>query len=66
MNKHKDPETGELKCEKKPPKSEVKKPSTQSDGKKKKPDVEPQNLGKDLFKCVAPLTSTYWSDSFSD
>lgn len=23
-------------------------------------------MGKDLFKCVAPLTTTYWSDSFSD
>jgi hypothetical protein len=22
--------------------------------------------GKDLFKTVAPLTTTYWSDSFSD
>lgn len=24
------------------------------------------NLGRDLFKAVAPLTTTYWSDSFSD
>lgn len=24
------------------------------------------NLGRDLFKCVAPLTTTYWSDSFSE
>lgn len=22
--------------------------------------------GKNLFKCVAPMTTTYWSDSFSD
>lgn len=24
------------------------------------------NLGRDLFKAVAPVTTTYWSDSFSD
>lgn len=24
------------------------------------------NTGRDLFKSVAPLTTTYWSDSFSD
>ncbi|XP_058056540.1 FK506-binding protein 5 [Anopheles bellator] len=34
--------------------------------KKKKPDPAPASSGRDLFKCVAPLTSTYWSDSFSD
>lgn len=34
---------------------------------KKKPETEvTPSLGRDLFKCVAPLTSTYWSDSFSD
>lgn len=37
-------------------------------GKEKKPKPEPDSiaLGRDLFKCVAPLTTTYWSDSFSD
>lgn len=34
--------------------------------KKKKLDVAPTSTGRDLFKCVAPLTSTYWSDSFSE
>lgn len=34
--------------------------------KKKKPEPSPASSGRDLFKCVAPLTSTYWSDSFSD
>lgn len=34
--------------------------------KKKKLEPSPANSGRDLFKCVAPLTSTYWSDSFSD
>ncbi|XP_036331760.1 zinc finger and SCAN domain-containing protein 5A [Rhagoletis pomonella] len=29
-------------------------------------DVESYTVGKDLFKAVAPLTTTYWSDSFSD
>ncbi|XP_014098383.2 zinc finger protein Paris isoform X2 [Bactrocera oleae] len=29
-------------------------------------DVENYSVGKDLFKSVAPLTTTYWSDSFSD
>lgn len=29
-------------------------------------DVESYTVGKDLFKSVAPLTTTYWSDSFSD
>ncbi|XP_052873637.1 uncharacterized protein LOC128278956 [Anopheles cruzii] len=37
-----------------------------SPDKKKKPDPAPASSGRDLFKCVAPLTSTYWSDSFSD
>lgn len=31
----------------------------------KKRETEPAT-GKDLFKACAPLTSTYWSDSFSD
>ncbi|XP_053673946.1 histone H3.v1 [Anopheles nili] len=34
--------------------------------KKKKSEPSPATSGRDLFKCVAPLTSTYWSDSFSD
>lgn len=34
--------------------------------KKKKVEASPVGTGRDLFKCVAPLTSTYWSDSFSD
>ncbi|XP_058464986.1 DNA ligase 1 isoform X2 [Malaya genurostris] len=34
--------------------------------KKKKVEPVPANSGRDLFKCVAPVTSTYWSDSFSD
>ncbi|XP_065074817.1 titin isoform X2 [Ochlerotatus camptorhynchus] len=34
--------------------------------KKKKVEPSPVGTGRDLFKCVAPLTSTYWSDSFSD
>lgn len=34
--------------------------------KKKKPEPSPVGTGRDLFKCVAPVTSTYWSDSFSD
>lgn len=34
--------------------------------KRKKMEPSPANSGRDLFKCVAPLTSTYWSDSFSD
>lgn len=34
--------------------------------KRKKLEPSPANSGRDLFKCVAPLTSTYWSDSFSD
>ncbi|XP_055839665.1 enolase-phosphatase E1 [Episyrphus balteatus] len=33
---------------------------------KKRGDLESLSMGKDLFKCVAPLTTTYWSDSFSD
>lgn len=34
---------------------------------KKKSEVEVStHLGRDLFKCVAPLTTTYWSDSFSE
>lgn len=34
---------------------------------KKKSEVEvSSHLGRDLFKCVAPLTTTYWSDSFSE
>lgn len=34
---------------------------------KKKSEIEVSSqLGRDLFKCVAPLTTTYWSDSFSE
>lgn len=34
---------------------------------KRKFDTEyTSNSGRDLFKSVAPLTTTYWSDSFSD
>lgn len=34
---------------------------------RKKTEVEvTSNLGRDLFKCVAPLTTTYWSDSYSE
>lgn len=49
--------------------------NTHKDGKcpgfdtsqRKKPEVEVSaNLGRDLFKCVAPVTSTYWSDDFSE
>lgn len=47
----------------------MKRPKYSSGGsaeKKKKLEPSPANSGRDLFKCVAPLTSTYWSDSFSD
>ncbi|XP_058832963.1 calponin homology domain-containing protein DDB_G0272472 [Topomyia yanbarensis] len=40
--------------------------SSSSAEKKKKVEPVPANSGRDLFKCVAPVTSTYWSDSFSD
>uniref|UniRef100_A0A1L8DXW9 Putative histone-lysine n-methyltransferase prdm9 isoform x1 n=1 Tax=Nyssomyia neivai TaxID=330878 RepID=A0A1L8DXW9_9DIPT len=33
---------------------------------KKKQEAEASVVGRDLFKCVAPMTSTYWSDSFSE
>lgn len=33
---------------------------------KRKNDTETPGSGRDLFKSVAPLTTTYWSDSFSD
>lgn len=34
---------------------------------KRRPEPEiPTTVGRDLFKSVAPLTTTYWSDSFSD
>ncbi|KAI9577863.1 uncharacterized zinc finger protein CG2678 isoform X1 [Glossina fuscipes] len=33
---------------------------------RRKQDIEAFAMGKDLFKSVAPLTTTYWSDSFSD
>lgn len=33
---------------------------------KGKSDIDTSASGKDLFKSVAPLTTTYWSDSFSD
>lgn len=32
----------------------------------RKPEPEQPTTGRDLFKSVAPLTTTYWSDSFSD
>lgn len=38
---------------------------TTSTKKKSEVDVS-THLGRDLFKCVAPLTTTYWSDSFSE
>lgn len=34
--------------------------------KKPKNDYDSLTFGKDLFKTCAPLTTTYWSDSFSD
>lgn len=40
--------------------------SGSAEKKKKLEQPSPANSGRDLFKCVAPLTSTYWSDSFSD
>lgn len=34
---------------------------------KRRPDLDSSmSSGKDLFKSVAPMTTTYWSDSFSD
>lgn len=33
---------------------------------KRKNDTDTSASGRDLFKSVAPLTTTYWSDSFSD
>ncbi|GAB0094564.1 hypothetical protein DMENIID0001_098810 [Sergentomyia squamirostris] len=33
---------------------------------KKRQEVEASVVGRDLFKCVAPMTTTYWSDSFSE
>lgn len=33
---------------------------------KRKSDNDSSASGRDLFKSVAPLTTTYWSDSFSD
>lgn len=33
---------------------------------KRKSDVDVTSSGRDLFKTCAPLTTTYWSDSFSD
>lgn len=41
---------------------------TDDAGTKRKYDGESpsMNSGRDLFKSVAPLTTTYWSDSFSD
>lgn len=33
---------------------------------KRKNDTDTTVSGRDLFKSVAPLTTTYWSDSFSD
>ncbi|XP_063700055.1 uncharacterized protein LOC134830483 [Culicoides brevitarsis] len=40
-------------------------PKTVTVSSTKKKESEP-STGKDLFKTCAPLTSTYWSDSFSD
>lgn len=41
--------------------------SRHSEGRVKRQSTEGQpNQGRDLFKSVAPLTTTYWSDSFSD
>ena len=39
-----------------------------SNAKKKlnKAREEVSSTGRDLFKTVAPVTTTYWSDSFSD
>lgn len=34
--------------------------------KTKRPDPEALKIGNDLFKSVAPITTTYWSDTFSD
>lgn len=36
------------------------------DIKPRRSDLETSGSGQDLFKSVAPLTTTYWSDSFSD
>lgn len=41
--------------------------SRHSEGRVKRQSTEGQpSQGRDLFKSVAPLTTTYWSDSFSD
>lgn len=37
-----------------------------SNKNRKTENVSPQLSGRDLFKCVAPTTTTYWSDSFSE
>lgn len=34
--------------------------------KRSEHEVSTPHVGRDLFKCVAPLTTTYWSDSFSE
>lgn len=36
------------------------------DVKPRRTDVQTSSSGQDLFKSVAPVTTTYWSDSFSD
>lgn len=36
------------------------------DIKPRKSELQTSGSGQDLFKSVAPLTTTYWSDSFSD
>lgn len=42
-------------------------PSGNSTNNRRRNDHEPPANGeRDLFKTVAPLTTTYWSDSFSD
>lgn len=37
-----------------------------SNVKRKNDNTDSSASGRDLFKSVAPLTTTYWSDSFSD
>lgn len=42
-------------------------PTLAAKGQRKPPEPErTPSTGRDLFKSVAPLTTTYWSDSFSD
>lgn len=39
---------------------------TDTNTKRKSDPSDPSASGRDLFKSVAPLTTTYWSDSYSD